>query len=121
MTNYISVQQAIRPNTKLIWVETPCNPMLKITDIEKISSIAYEANAICVCDNTWATPIGQNPFRCGADLVVHSTTKYFGGHRDVLGGVAIAKVENDFFHRIKKIQTAGGAVASPFDCWLVLN
>ncbi len=121
LTDFASIQQAVQPNTKLIWVETPSHPMLKITDIRKISSIAHQANAICVCDNTWATPIGQKPFQHGADLIVHSTTKYFGGHSDVMGGVAIAKVEDDFFQRIKRIQRAGGAVASPFDCWLVLR
>ncbi len=121
MTNPTEVQQAIQPNTKLIWVETPSNPMLKITDIGKIGAIAHQANALCVCDNTWATPIGQSPLKSGADLVIHSTTKYFGGHSDVMGGVAITKVEDDFFKRIKKIQTTGGAVASPFDCWLILR
>ncbi len=121
MTNPTEVQQAIQPNTKLIWIETPSNPMLKITDIGKIADIAHQANAICVCDNTWATPIGQSPLKSGADLVVHSTTKYLGGHSDVLGGVAIAKVEDDFFNRIRKIQKTGGAVASPFDSWLILR
>lgn len=121
LTQLATVEAAIQPNTRLIWVETPSNPLLKITDIRQISAIAHQANALCVCDNTWATPIGQNPLQLGADLVVHSTTKYLGGHSDVLGGVAIAKVEDDFFHRIKKIQKTGGAVASPFDCWLVLR
>ncbi|HEY9672178.1 MAG TPA: aminotransferase class V-fold PLP-dependent enzyme [Waterburya sp.] len=121
MTNPAAVEQAVQLNTKLIWVETPSNPMLKITDIGKVADIAHQANAFCVCDNTWATPMGQNPFKHGADLVVHSTTKYLGGHSDVMGGVAITKVEDDFFQRIRKIQTTGGAVASPFDCWLVLR
>ncbi|HEY9635621.1 MAG TPA: PLP-dependent transferase [Coleofasciculaceae cyanobacterium] len=121
MTNPTEVQQAIQPNTQLIWVETPSNPMLKITDIGKISDIAHQANARCVCDSTWATPIGQSPLKSGADLVVHATTKYLGGHSDVMGGVAITRLEDDFFNRIRKIQTAGGAAASPFDCWLVLR
>ncbi len=121
MTNITKVSAAIQPNTKLIWVETPSNPMLKITDIGKISNIAHQANARCVCDNTWASPIGQNPFKNGADLVIHSTTKYLGGHSDVLGGVTISKVDDDFFKKIRTIQKAGGAVASPFDCWLVLR
>jgi cystathionine gamma-synthase len=121
MTNPTEVQQALQPNTQLVWVETPSNPMLKITDIAKISDIAHQANALCVCDNTWATPIAQSPLKRGADLVVHATTKYLGGHSDVMGGVAIAKVEDDVFKRIKKIQTTGGAVASPFDCWLILR
>ncbi|HAJ58901.1 MAG TPA: cystathionine gamma-synthase [Cyanobacteria bacterium UBA8543] len=121
MTNPAEIQQAIQSNTKLIWVETPSNPMLKISNIGKISEIAHQANALCVCDNTWATPMGQSPLKCGADLVVHATTKYLGGHSDVLGGVAITKVEDDFFKKIKTIQTTGGAVASPFDCWLILR
>lgn len=121
MTNPTEVEQAIQSNTRLIWVETPSNPMLKITDIGKISNIAHQADARCVCDNTWATPIGQSPLKSGADLVVHSTTKYLGGHSDVLGGITITKVEDDFFNRIRKIQTTGGAVASPFDCWLVFR
>lgn len=121
MTNSTEVQQAIQPNTKLIWVETPSNPMLKISDIGKISDIAHQVNAQCVCDNTWATPIGQSPFNHGADLVVHSTTKYLGGHSDVMGGAVITKVEDDFFKTIKKIQKTGGAIASPFDAWLVLR
>jgi cystathionine gamma-synthase len=121
MTNSSAVEQAVQPNTQLIWVETPSNPMLKITDIGQIADIAHRANAVCVCDNTWATPMGQNPFNYGADLVVHATTKYLGGHSDVMGGVAITKVDNEFFRRIKKIQKTGGAVASPFDCWLVLR
>jgi cystathionine gamma-synthase len=121
MTNPAAVEQAIQPNTKLIWVETPSNPMLKITDIGKVADMAHQVNALCVCDNTWATPMGQNPFKYDADLVVHSTTKYLGGHSDVMGGVAITKVEDEFFQRIRKIQTTGGAIASPFDCWLVLR
>ncbi len=121
LTNLTEVQQAIQPNTKLIWVETPSNPMLKITDIGKISDLAHQVNAVCVCDNTWASPIGQRPFQHGADLIVHATTKYLGGHSDVLGGVVISKVEDEFFNKIRKIQKTGGAVASPFDCWLILR
>jgi cystathionine gamma-synthase len=121
LTNLTEVEQAIQPNTKLIWVETPSNPMLKITDIGKISEIAHQVNAVCVCDNTWASPIGQRPFQHGADLIVHATTKYLGGHSDVLGGAVIAKVEDEFFKKVRTIQKTGGAVASPFDCWLILR
>lgn len=121
LSNPTKVEAVIQENTKLIWVETPSNPLLKMTDIRVITEIAHQANAICVCDNTWATPVGQNPLKLGADLVVHATTKYLGGHSDVLGGVAIARTETDFFNRIKQIQKTGGAVASPFDCWLVLR
>ena len=121
MTDPIQVQRAVRPNTKLIWVETPSNPLLKITDIARISEIAREAGALCACDNTWATPILQRPFELGADLIMHATTKYLGGHSDVLGGALIAQTEGEFFQRIRKIQVSGGAVPSPFECWLVLR
>ncbi|MBE9227184.1 aminotransferase class V-fold PLP-dependent enzyme [Phormidium sp. LEGE 05292] len=121
LTNPDLVAEAIQPNTKLIWIETPSNPLLKITDICQIAEIAHQANALCVCDNTWASPIVQTPLNLGADLVVHATTKYLGGHSDVLGGVVISKTENEFFQKIRKIQKVGGAVAAPFDCWLVMR
>ncbi|MFI5340201.1 MAG: trans-sulfuration enzyme family protein [Candidatus Methylomirabilales bacterium] len=121
MTEPGQVERAVRAKTRLIWVETPSNPLLKITDIARVSDIAHEAKALCVCDNTWATPVLQRPFELGADLIVHATTKYLGGHGDVLGGALIARVENGFFQRIRKIQIAGGAVPSPFECWLVLR
>lgn len=121
MADAAEVQQATRPNTKLVWVETPSNPLLKITDITRVSDIAHEAGALCACDNTWAMPILQRPFELGADLIVHATTKYLGGHGDVLGGMVITKVDDDFFEKIRGVQTYGGAVPSPFDCWLVLR
>ncbi|MGC1394925.1 MAG: aminotransferase class V-fold PLP-dependent enzyme [Coleofasciculaceae cyanobacterium] len=121
MTRHTKVSAAIQPNTRLLWLETPSNPMLKITDISKISDIAHQANALCVCDNTWTTPLGQKSFEFGADLVVHSTTKYLGGHSDILGGVVVSKVNDEFFKKIQLIQKAGGAVAAPFDSWLVLR
>ncbi|RMF94109.1 MAG: aminotransferase class V-fold PLP-dependent enzyme [Nitrospinota bacterium] len=121
MTDPGQVEQALRPNTRLFWVETPSNPLLKITDIARIAQIAHQAGARCVCDNTWASPILQRPLDLGADLVVHATTKYLGGHGDVLGGAVICKEEDDFFQRIRQIQISGGAVPSPFDCWLVLR
>jgi len=115
------VREAVRANTRLIWVETPSNPLLKISDIQRISDIAHAAGARCACDNTWATPILQRPFELGADLVIHATTKYLGGHSDVLGGVVVAREEDDFFRKIRAIQINGGAVPSPFECWLVLR
>jgi cystathionine gamma-synthase len=121
LTQPAEVQQALRPNTRLIWIETPSNPLLKVTDISKIAAIAHEAGALCVCDNTWATPFLQQPLQQGADFVVHSTTKYLSGHSDVLGGAVIAQTETDFFQKIRHIQQAGGAVPSPFDCWLTLR
>jgi cystathionine gamma-synthase len=121
MTDPGQVQQAIRPNTRLCWVETPSNPLLKITDIREISAMAHQAGALCACDNTWATPVLQRPFQLGADLAVHATTKYLGGHSDVLGGAVVAKVSDEMFQRIRHFQVNGGAVPSPFDCWLVLR
>ncbi len=115
------VSRAIQSNTRLIWVETPSNPLLKITDVVRIAEIARDAGALCVCDNTWATPLLTRPLELGADLVMHSTTKYLGGHSDVLGGAIISKEDSDFFRRVKMIQSNCGAVPSPFECWLVLR
>ena len=120
MSDLAAVEKALRPNTKLAWMETPSNPLLKIVDLRAVAKIVREAGALCVCDNTWA-PVIQRPFDVGADLVLHSTTKYFGGHCDVLGGIVVAKTESEFFQRIRAIQYEGGAVPSPFDCWLILR
>ena len=120
MSDLHAVEKALRPKTKLAWMETPSNPLLKIVDLAAVAKIIHAAGAICVCDNTWA-PTLQRPFDLGADLVLHSTTKYFGGHCDVLGGIVVSKVEDDFFQRIRSIQYEGGAVPSPFDCWLILR
>ena len=120
MSDLRAVEKALRAKTKLAWLETPSNPLLKIVDLAAVAWIVHGAGAICVCDNTWA-PTLQRPFDLGADLILHSTTKYFGGHCDVLGGIVVSKVENDFFQRIRSIQYEGGAVPSPFDCWLILR
>jgi cystathionine gamma-synthase len=120
MSDLTAVKKALRPNTKLAWAETPSNPLLKIVDLAAVASVVRGAGALCVCDNTWA-PVLQRPFDLGADLIVHSTTKYFGGHCDVLGGIVVAKIDNEFFERIRTIQYCGGAVPSPFDCWLILR
>jgi cystathionine gamma-synthase len=93
---------------------------LKIVDLAAVAKIVHEVGALFVCDNTWA-PVLQRPFDLGADLILHSTTKYFGGHCDVLGGIVVAKDNSDFFERIRGIQYEGGAVPSPFDCWLILR
>ena len=121
MTDAGKVRRAVQPNTRLIWVETPSNPLLKITDIAEMSSIAQSAGALCACDNTWASPMLQRPLSLGADLVVHSTTKYLGGHEDVTGGAVVGKADTDFFQRVRLIQNVYGAVPSPFDCWLTLR
>lgn len=119
MSNNDAVEKAVQPNTKMIWVETPSNPLLKVSDIESIAAIAHKAGALCVVDNTWATPVIQLPLTLGADAVMHSTTKYYGGHCDVLGGVLIIKSNNELAEKISSIQTKGGAVPSPFDCWII--
>jgi len=120
MTNLDEVKKALRPNTKLAWVESPTNPLLKIVDLAAVAKIVHDAGALCVCDNTWA-PVLQRPFELGADLVLYSTTKYFGGHCDVAGGIVVTKTDNELFQRIRSIQYEGGAVPSPFDCWLILR
>jgi len=120
MSDLAAVKNALRANTKLAWAETPSNPLLKVVDLVAVSEIVHDAGALFVCDNTWA-PVLQRPFDLGADLILHSTTKYFGGHCDVLGGIVVAKTENDFVQRIRSIQYEGGAVPSPFDCWLILR
>jgi cystathionine gamma-synthase len=120
MTNLDEVRKAIRPETKLIWIETPSNPLLKITDIAAVAEVAHAAGVLCACDNTWA-PIVQRPLDLGCDLVMHSTTKYLGGHSDVTGGAIVAKGATDFFARVREIQTTCGGVPSPFDCWLILR
>jgi len=120
MSNLDEVKNALRPQTKLAWAETPSNPLLKIVDLAAIAEIVRGVNALCVCDNTWA-PVLQRPFELGSDLILHSTTKYFGGHCDVAGGIVIVKKDSEFFQRIRGIQYSGGAVPSPFDCWLILR
>src|SRR6059036_4259553 len=120
MSDLAAVEKALRPNTKLAWAETPSNPLLKIVDLAAVSEIVHGAGAVFVCDNTWA-PVLQRPFDLGADLILHSTTKYFGGHCDVAGGIVVAKIDTEFFQRIRSIQYCGGAVPSPFDCWLILR
>jgi cystathionine gamma-synthase len=117
MTDLEKVENAFQDNTKLIWVETPSNPLLKITDIQAISNLAKAHNSILACDNTFATPVFQNPILLGADIVMHSSTKYFGGHSDILGGALITKERNFFWEKIKNVQTTGGAVPSPMDCY----
>ncbi|MFN3488513.1 MAG: trans-sulfuration enzyme family protein [Emticicia sp.] len=122
MTDLGAIKRAIRKNTKLIWIETPSNPSLKITDIQAVVKIAKAKNILVACDNTWATPFFTRPFELGVDLVMHSTTKYFGGHSDILGGVVILppnSSQSDLASKIRTFQTVGGAVPSPFDCWLL--
>jgi cystathionine gamma-synthase len=121
MSDLAAVKAAVRPNTRLIWIETPSNPLLKITDIAAVAEIARDAGALLACDNTWATPVLTQPFDLGADIIMHATTKYLGGHSDVLGGVVSVKREGEFLTQLKDIQATTGAVAAPFDCWLVMR
>jgi cystathionine gamma-synthase len=120
MSDLAAVKKALRPKTKLAWMETPSNPLLKVVDLEAVAKIVHNAGALCACDNTWA-PIIQRPFDVGVDFIMHSTTKYFGGHCDVLGGILVARSDSDLFQRIRSIQYEGGGVPSPFDCWLILR
>lgn len=115
------VKRSLKKNTKLIWIETPSNPLLKITDIKEICRIAKERDIMVCCDNTFATPIFQQPLKLGADLVMHSSTKYFGGHSDVLGGVLITKESTAFWNKIRDVQALSGAVPSPFDCYMTVR
>jgi len=114
------VSNAINSNTRLIWLETPSNPLLRLCDIAAISKVAKQHGALTVVDNTFASPYLQNPFNLGADIVLHSTTKYIGGHSDVVGG-AIMLSNDELYAKLKFNQNALGAVPSPFDCFLVLR
>jgi O-succinylhomoserine (thiol)-lyase len=118
--NITEFETAIQPNTKLIWIETPTNPLLKIIDIVALANLARKNNIILVVDNTFASPYFQRPLELGADIVVHSTTKYLGGHSDVIGGAVVTSNEQ-LYTELKFYQNAIGAVPSPFDSWLVLR
>ena len=115
-----ALRAAIRPTTRVVWCETPSNPLLNITDIEATAAIAHEAGALLVVDNTFASPYLQRPLTLGADVVVHSTTKYLGGHSDVVGGALVTR-DADLGERLAYNHNAMGAVAAPFDSWLVLR
>ena len=119
MVDADNVKKFIRPETKLIWIETPSNPLMRITDIRKVSSLASDQKIRVIVDNTWPSPVNQLPLELGADLVLHSTSKYFGGHSDILGGAIVSKKSDEFFEQIRFTQTMGGAVPSPHDCWLL--
>jgi cystathionine gamma-lyase len=114
------VESVLHSETKLLWIETPTNPMLTLSDIGELSEMAHERGAAVAVDNTFASPYFQNPLALGADIVVHSTTKYMGGHSDVIGG-AVVTSNPDFYERIQFYQNAAGAVPGPFDSWIVLR
>ena len=119
-TDACNIEQYINEKTKLIWIESPTNPTLKVSDIEKIAAIAKSAEALLVVDNTFASPISQNPIQLGADIVIHSATKYLGGHSDLLAGLVVTG-NKDLTQKIKFIQNASGGVLGPWDCFLVIR
>lgn len=119
-TDAANVFEAITPHTRLIWLETPTNPTLKVSDIEAIAKIAHAHDCLLCVDNTFASPVLQQPLSLGADLVVHSATKYLGGHSDLIAGLVIAK-DKILGEKIKFIQNASGAILAPFDSWLVIR
>jgi cystathionine gamma-synthase len=123
MSDLDALRAALRPNTRLVWLETPSNPLMKIADLAAVARIVREAgpHAITICDGTFATPVLQRPLDCGIDMVAHSTTKYMGGHSDVVGGALVTRHDNYLFERARRAQKYGGAVPSPFDCWLILR
>ena len=114
------IRDAIRPNTRLIHVETPTNPMMRLTDLSAAATLAREAGALLSVDNTFASPYNQRPLEMGADIVVHSTTKYLNGHSDMVGGLVVVN-DDDLHQRLLFLQNAAGAVPGPWDCWLALR
>jgi cystathionine gamma-synthase/cystathionine gamma-lyase len=119
-TSLESIEKSFLPSTKMVWIETPTNPLLKIFDIRAISELSHQKNAISVVDNTFATPYFQKPLLLGADIVVHSTTKYINGHSDLIGGAIILN-DTDLYKKIQLVRKSVGAVPSPFDSWLTLR
>jgi cystathionine beta-lyase/cystathionine gamma-synthase len=115
-----AVEQSITPQTRMVWLESPTNPLLRVVDIDAVSEVAHSHGAMVCVDNTFATPYLQQPLHLGADVVVHSSTKYIGGHSDVVGG-AIMTNSDELEHQLRFHQNAVGAVPSPFDCWLLLR
>jgi len=121
MSDLDALRAAMRPETKLVILETPTNPMIRLADIAGAAEIAHDYDAMLLVDNTVATPVAQNPIQLGADIVVISLTKYIAGHHDVLGGVIIFAEVDEFAERINRLTRIGGAVLSPFNCWLALR
>lgn len=121
MTDTAALEAAIRPNTKLIWVETPTNPMLRLVDLARVAEIAKRCGAIAVADNTFATPYVQRPLELGFDIVMHSTTKYLNGHSDIVAGCAVVGENQNLIEQMKFLQNSIGAVSGPFDSFLALR
>ncbi|BCH23196.1 cystathionine beta-lyase [Mesorhizobium sp. L-8-10] len=120
-TDLEAVEAAIRPETKLLWVETPTNPLLRVVDLEGVAALARRKGLISVADNTFCSPYLQRPLELGIDIVVHSTTKYLNGHSDMVGGVAVVGEDKDIADRLKFLQNAVGAISGPFDSFLALR
>ena len=118
-TDAAEIARAVDARTRLLWVESPANPLLSLTDLARATEIAHARGARVVCDSTFATPYCQRPFDFGVDLVVHSGTKYFGGHSDILSGLVIVRDDRDLAARLLEWQSLAGAVLAPFDCWLL--
>src|SRR5436309_12850621 len=121
MTDAQNLERAMRPNTRMVWIETPSNPLLKLVDLEAVAKIARERKIISVCDNTFATPWIQRPIETGFDIVVHSATKYLNGHSDLVGGVVVVGDNKELADQIAFLQNSVGAIAGAFDSFLVLR
>ena len=121
LTRPENLEKALKSNTRMVWVETPTNPLLKIVDLEAVAAIARKHKLISVCDNTFASPWIQRPLELGFDIVVHSTTKYLNGHSDVIGGAAVIRESEELKQQLSFLQNAVGGVPSPFDCFLTLR
>jgi cystathionine gamma-lyase len=121
LTNPAALEAAIRPNTRLVWVETPTNPLLKLVDLSAVAAMARKHGLLSVCDNTFATPFVQRPLEHGFDIVVHSATKYLNGHSDCVGGVAVVGNNAPLKERLAYLQNAVGAISGPFDSFLILR
>ena len=121
MTRLDEVAAALQPNTRIVWIETPSNPLLQCVDIVALADMAHKAGARAIADNTFASPVLQRPLELGCDMVMHATTKYLGGRSDVLGGAVVSKLNDEAFAQVRTAQLFGGGVPSPFDCWLVMR
>jgi len=120
-TDLAAVERALEPGAALLWVETPSNPLLRVSDLAALAGLARARGTLLGCDNTFASPVLQRPLELGADLVMHSTTKFLGGHSDVLGGVLVVREAATVLERLREFQGVGGGVPAPFDCWLLLR
>jgi len=114
-----ALEAAIGAGARLVWNETPTNPLLNVTDLRRVVALAHAAGALAVCDNTFATPVCQRPFDFGVDIVIHSATKYLGGHSDVLGGIVVVREDAALLERLRAWQSMAGSPLAPFDCWLL--